>query len=97
LLIYQENLAEHHLLDLEEVSSMIKPALLDSWNTMLEICHNAITLSPSSSSILRNQPGSIIPWMRTSLEVGMHSLSWEGVLSSSNTAFVVILSLSEKQ
>jgi hypothetical protein len=32
-----ENLASHHFLDLEEVSSMIKPLLLDSCKTMPEI------------------------------------------------------------
>jgi hypothetical protein len=32
-----ENLANHHLLDLEEVSSMIEPTLLDSQKTMPEI------------------------------------------------------------
>jgi hypothetical protein len=33
------NLANHNILDLEEISSTIEPALLDSQKTIPEICH----------------------------------------------------------
>jgi hypothetical protein len=45
LLIFgYEDLAKCLLLGLEEVSSEIKPTLLDSWKTMSKICHLFICL-----------------------------------------------------